>query len=145
MNCRPVTDADIAPLAAAMGLAYAQPPWNERWNTQRAERRIKAILQNYSAFGMAAVEEGSIIGGVLGYIDPYAEEDFFFVSELFVLPQHQRRGVGRTLLAALENSLCEKGIAVMQLISVSENEPFYSRSGLSRDSVSVLYKRLGDR
>lgn len=143
MNCRPVTDADIGPLAEAMRLAYAQPPWNERWNARRAERRIKAILQNYGAFGLAAVEGDSIVGGVLGYIDPYAEEDFFFVSELFVLPQHQSCGVGRALLTALEEHLSTKGIAVVQLISVSDNEPFYSRCGLSRDSVSVLYKRLG--
>lgn len=142
MICCPVTSADIQPLATAMRLAYAQPPWNERWDAKRAERRIKAILQNFGAFGLAAVEEGAVIGGVLGYIDPYAEEDFFFVSELFVIPQHRRCGHGRALLAALKEHLSAKGIAVVQLISVPENEPFYSRCGLSKDSVSVLYTRL---
>ena len=142
MEYRVVNNEDFRQLAKAMSLAYADEPWNEKWTDEKAVRRVRAILGNYQAIGIAAVENGTIIGGLLGYIDPYAEEDFFFVSELFVVPEHQKQGIGRQLLAELETVLKEKGIPVVQLISIDYNEVFYHKCGLDRDSVSVQYKRL---
>ena len=142
MEYRVVNNEDFRKLAKAMSLAYADEPWNEKWTDEKAVRRVRAILGNYQAIGIAAVENGTIIGGLLGYVDPYAEEDFFFVSELFVVPEHQKQGIGRQLLAELETVLKEKGIPVVQLISIDYNEVFYHKCGLDRDSVSVQYKRL---
>lgn len=140
MQIRPVTAEDVAALADAMRKSYAEEPWRERWTEPRAVRRIQAIMGGYGAMGLAAVEEQEIIGGVLGFIDPYAEEDFFFVSELFVSPAWKRKGVGTSLLSALEEHLKAVGITTLQLISIEPNEAFYQKAGLSRDSVSVLYK-----
>ena len=142
MEYRVVNNEDFRQLAKAMSLAYADEPWNEKWTDKKAVRRVRAILGNYQAIGIAAVENGTIIGGLLGYVDPYAEEDFFFVSELFVVPEHKKQGIGRQLLAELETVLKEKGIPVVQLISIDYNEVFYHKCGLDRDSVSVQYKRL---
>lgn len=142
MEYRVVNNEDFRQLAKAMSLAYADEPWNEKWTDEKAVRRVRAILGNYQAIGIAAVENRTIIGGLLGYVDPYAEEDFFFVSELFVVPEHQKQGIGRQLLAELETVLKEKGIPVVQLISIDYNEVFYHKCGLDRDSVSVQYKRL---
>ena len=142
MEYRVVNNEDFRQRAKAMSLAYADEPWNEKWTDEKAVRRVRAILGNYQAIGIAAVENGTIIGGLLGYVDPYAEEDFFFVSELFVVPEHQKQGIGRQLLAELETVLKEKGIPVVQLISIDYNEVFYHKCGLDRDSVSVQYKRL---
>jgi GNAT superfamily N-acetyltransferase len=142
MEYRIVTAEDHAGLAAALAQAYSEAPWNEGWTQERALRRVQGILGNYEGMGLKAVEDGRIVGGLLGFVDPYAEEDFFYISELFVVPERKRQGIGKQLMQAVEPYLREKGIAVVQLMSIEPNEAFYEKCGLEKDSVSVLYKRV---
>ncbi len=142
MQYRVCNDSDTEGLAKAMSMAYSEEPWDEKWSLDRAIRRVAAITGNFQSIGLVAEEEGTIIGGLLGFVDPYADEDFFYVSELFVVPQYKKHGVGRNLLKELENELKKKGISVLQLMSIEPNEVFYGKCGLSRDDVSVLFKRM---
>lgn len=105
MQYRKITENDYKGLANAMASAYSEEPWNENWSEERAIRRVKAIMSNYEAIGLAAIDDGIIKGGLLGFVDPYAEEDFFYVSEIFVMPENKKTGIGRKLINELESIL----------------------------------------
>ena len=70
MEIRVVNHNDIEELAGVMGQAYSEEPWNEAWVQEKAVRRVQSILCGFEALGLAAVEDGEIIGGLLGFVDP---------------------------------------------------------------------------
>lgn len=121
MEIRVVNQNDIEEIAGVMGQAYSEEPWNEAWVQEKAVRRVQSILCGFEALGLVAVEDGEIIGGLLGFVDPYADYDMFFVSEIFVASKWKRKGVGRKLLSALEEQLKVKDIHTIELISINDN------------------------
>ena len=137
-----ITDADIAAVSDVLISAYKDEPWNENWTRERAIIRIKAILCNYRAIGLKANDEKGVVGAILGFVDPYSNEDFFYVSELFVKSERKGQGIGTALLNALYKYLNANNIQAMQLISIQNNLKFYKQNGLEKDMVDVLYKRI---
>lgn len=106
-----ITDTDIVAVSDVLVSAYKDEPWNENWTRERA---------------------------ILGFVDPYSDEDFFYVSELFVKSERRGQGIG----TALDKHLKANNIQAMQLISIQNNFKFYKQNGLKKDMVDVLYKRI---
>lgn len=79
---------------------------------------MKAIMGNFQSISLAAIDDGQVVGGLLGYVDPYGEEDFFYVSELFVIPERKKCGIGKAFVQELEKILRIKNISVIQLVSI---------------------------
>lgn len=137
-----ITDMDIKAVSDVLISAYEDEPWNENWTRERAIIRIQAILCNYQAIGLKAADEKEIIGAVLGFVDPYSNEDFFYISELFVKSERKGQGIGTALLNALYKQLKANNIQAIQLMSIQNNLKFYKQNGLEKDIVDVLYKRI---
>lgn len=137
-----INQNDIPAVAQALAKSYSEEPWNENWSQEKAERRVKGILANFESIGLKYESDGNILGGLLGFVDPYAEEDFFFISEIFVIPENKKQGIGSALLFELEKLLKQRNISVIQLNSINYNQNFYEKNGFQKDSVDVMYKRI---
>lgn len=90
-RCAAVTDGALIVPATAEDVAYFA---RRRWRDEHA-RKLYADLANVAPNGVfVAKDEGTAIGIAI----PHALEDEWFMSEIFVEPSFQSRGVGWQLL-----------------------------------------------
>ena len=100
--------------------------------------RIRETLAHHAAEGRLLVARD---GGLAGFVtvDPergrYAQDtDRGLVTNLYVVPERRREGVGTALLAAAENRLREQGVETAALDVLAANEAarrFYRAAGYS--------------
>ena len=84
------------------------------WDPQRVTRSIRAAHVN----ALVATVEGHLVGfAIMEYGDTHAH-----LSLLAVTPSHQRRGIGKELMAWLEESALAAGIASINLELRANNQ-----------------------
>lgn len=67
MEIKQINQQDIPTLAVAMTAAYSEEPWNENWTQEKAERRIRAVLGNFEAMGLAAWTATPVLFSIKGF------------------------------------------------------------------------------
>jgi GNAT superfamily N-acetyltransferase len=117
-----------------------------------ADRLRKAVEVGDVEVLAARRTEDQILGVVLlAYrLNVSAGERFASVEDLYVRPAARRRGVGRTLLKAVDELCAERGISYFEAqVEEKEAEQFYAALGYEQErGVRVLSRSLpiiGDR
>jgi ribosomal protein S18 acetylase RimI-like enzyme len=90
---------------------------------------------------LVAADEAGISGTIIVGFDGHRG----WVYYLAVDPDRRRGGLGRSLMAAAQDWLKDKGAPKLQLMVRTDNEAalgFYQRLGLERQDVVVLGRRL---
>jgi ribosomal-protein-alanine N-acetyltransferase len=64
--------------------------------------RAAAHLADASLVAVAAIEEGQAVGFVYGHVLRRFEATSFFIYAVDTAPSHQRRGIAKAMIAALE-------------------------------------------
>ena len=125
MNIRAATPADASHLAALVTLAYRVEAFvvdGDRTDTVDVTRRLER------GDFLLLEEDGALVGCV--YVQETDGLGYF--GMLSIDPQHQRRGLGATLVDAAEQWCARKGCAVVEIEVVNlrtELPPFYRRLG----------------
>lgn len=95
---------------------------------------------------MLVARDGEHVVGValLSYgLNVSAGGPFASVEELHVKPRARRRGVGRALLAAVDERCAARGVSYVEVQTDGEAVEFYEASGYEReDGVLVLSRSL---
>lgn len=86
----------------------------------------------------------------IGFINGVEYNKTFHICEISVSEEWQSQGVGRALLSAVEQIMCDRGITMITLTTFKDipwNAPFYERLGyeiLSEDGLSIFLMDILD-
>ena len=109
------------------------------WNDPRKDIARKLAVQP-ELFLVGVLGEAIVATAMAGY-----EGHRGWVNYVAVSPEHQRRGLGRTLMREVEKRLMERGcpkLNVQVRAANSEALQFYRRLGYAQDEAVALGKRL---
>ena len=112
-------------------------PWND------AAQDFRQALDGATSTILIAKEGDAIVASVMTGFDGHRG----WVYYLAVSPDHQRKGLGRTMMDAAEEWLKEQGAPKIQLMVRSDNEEalgFYKALGLDIQPVVTLGRRIDD-
>jgi len=103
---------------------------------------FEAFLARNGSFCFTACEKDEIVGSVMAGSDGRRG----YVYHLAVRADHQRKGIGGTLMRRAERALSEAGLEKIHLFIFSDNPAvaFYEKSGWHvRDDITVMSRVLG--
>lgn len=132
--------SDIPNAAQMLCRVYAEAPYNENWTLERAESRISSYLSGSNSKGYALIVETQVIGYLFGRVIISAKCSNFYVDEIFVHPNYQRKGCGSMALNALQDEMKKDCINKIELHTLTEDVSFYEKNGFIRSSYANMEK-----
>ena len=123
--------------------AFSTPPWNERWAPTAAVDRLTDAYQTPGAYSLVAIEEGAILGFLIGAVETWYKGYHYQVKELCVGVSYQRRGVGKALIETLQQRLSGKEVTTIYLLTMRHSvaETFYLQNGFTYLSDRIVVSK----
>lgn len=132
----PATQQDAALLTSvcfAAKRSWGYPDaWMEHW---RESLTLSPELISSGHFSIARI--GVCVAGFYGFI--CAGEDCGRLEHLWILPQWQRRGIGRALFQHAAQHARSLGVRQFEIEADSNAEPFYLRMGARRITGAISF------
>lgn len=138
---RPFVPSDQSACAALFAEVFSQPPWNDRWpSLDSARQYLESVTEMPGFRGYVAHHGDRVLGACLGHLKPWWSGPEFFIDEMYVVLNAQRRGIGGELLAAAEADLRAAGVRRIALLTARGfgAEEFYRKHGFAHNSRIVL-------
>lgn len=123
---------------------FAQPPWSETWEEITARERLYQLTRTPGFHGAIMEDDkGEIAAFALGVSQPWPGGNHFYIQEVCVTPQHQRQGLGTTLMAHLSESVEQQGNTRIYLLTARGDmaEAFYTKLGFYTSPRMVMMAR----
>lgn len=145
LDSSPAVDLELAVVPGCADLfvsVFNAEPWHDGWTVSSAARRLTDMVNTPGFVGVAVLgEDGQVDGAALGHTEQWVSGRHFYLQEMFVRRNQQRRGHGRRLLAELRQRLPD--VEVMYLMTDQETpaQSFYEREGFGRAAARIVMTR----
>ena len=135
MDILPASLLDLGPLRGIEHACFDRDAW--------PLLDLMAVLSFPDVVRLKAVEAGRMIGFVAG--DSRASQNLSWIATIAVLPEYQRRGIGRALLLACETQLSTPRVRLCVRTDNVSAIRLYEQEGYQRiDMWYRYYKDKGD-
>lgn len=120
--------------------AFSGEPWNDPWDPADAVIHVRELLESKQSYGTEYVEDGKVVGFILGTSMLFHYGRTFEINDLAVDPAYQRRGIAKKLLKRCLADMKAKGIVGVHLITAGEGilPAFYEKYGFKKESEVIL-------
>lgn len=141
MNVRQIDRVDIDSCAGLFSDVFNERPWNESWSRNEALERLTHIYESKGFLGFVAESENTVVGFVLGNIEPYTGGGAFYLREICVKTNEQGKGIGKRLVSNLHSELLSKNVSRSYLITRlnSQSAAFYIANGYILEEAEGVY------
>ncbi len=121
-------------------LAFSGEPWNDPWKKEDAVVHVRELLESRQSYGLEYVEDGKVVGFLLGTSMLFHYGRTFEINDLAVDPSYQGRGIASQLLERCKADMKERGIVGLHLITGADGflPNFYENHGFKRETKVLL-------
>lgn len=125
-----LVEVDLKQCVEAHRDAFKAPPWDESWSEEKSLKRLSDIYYTPGFIGFKCMEQGKVIGAVLGNIEEDYQGQYYFLKEMFVHTDYQHHGIGSQLLNKIEEEADREGLGGIILFTsrVYGTEQFYKKN-----------------
>ena len=102
------------------------------WTETTAKKRIQQVLNIDDAYSLIMKDTDGEVGGfAMGYFKQYDDIVGYMLEEIVISYNYQNKGLGSTLLSALETKVREAGASCVELQAVKDemHERYYGKAG----------------
>ena len=139
-HIKPMEAENVARYGDIYAAAFSGEPWNNPWDPADAVIHVRELLESKQSYGMEYVEDGKVVGFILGTSMLFHYGRTFEINGLAVDPAYQRRGIAKKLLERCLADMKARGIAGVHLITAGEGilPAFYEKYGFKKENEVIL-------
>jgi len=126
---------DLVECAELYVSVFKKAPWNEAWSTEDAFERLSDFLACQNTIALKGVQNNRILGFLIGETQKWNDGYFYYLKEICVSGEDQRKGVGSSLIRYLNMILKSRKVSKIYLITQRNSIPssFYTSLGYSEN------------
>ncbi len=109
---RRANPGDLDKLAEIYTKSYNSLDIGENWDEKSAKKLLKHLFNDQEDLFFVVEERGKPVGAIVGLIKPWWDGNHITDGELFVHPDHQKKGLGKKLVKKLFEEALDKYNAV---------------------------------
>lgn len=137
---RKMTNSDIRACAEILCAVYNNDMWQCNWTMETGTAYLEDYFNADKFVGFVLEEDDRIIGAMFSHEKIWWNNSELYVDEMFIQPEHQRKGCGSMLIKAAEEYVSDKKLAGLTLCTnkYAPAPEFYRRNGF-KDNEYILF------